>query len=168
VVSVAFYGMATFEGPVMALKPVNALSHYTDWTIGHVHSGALGWVGFMIFGSLYYLVPRLWRAPLYSKRLVEWHFWLASIGILLYVTSMWVSGITQGLMWKAYDSYGFLRYSFSDSVAMLHPYYVVRSAGGACYLGGVLLAVVNLAQTMRRPRAQMVLASPPMTERVSV
>jgi cytochrome c oxidase cbb3-type subunit 1 len=151
VVAVAFYGMATFEGPLMALKPVNALSHYTDWTVGHVHSGALGWVGFMAFGGIYYMVPRLWRRPLWSERLIEWHFWFASIGILLYITAMWVSGISQGLMWRAYDAFGFLRYSFSDSVAMLHPYYVTRALGGAFYLTGALLLAFNVAMTILAP-----------------
>ena len=163
VVAVAFYGMATFEGPLMALKPVNALSHYTDWTVGHVHSGALGWVGFMAFGAIYYMVPRLWRRPLYSTRLVEWHFWLASIGIILYVSAMWVSGISQGLMWRAYDAFGFLRYSFSDSVAMLHPYYVARALGGVFYLAGGLLLALNVVLTVRQPR-RVPLAQPVAAE----
>ena len=163
VVAVAFYGMATFEGPLMALKPVNALSHYTDWTVGHVHSGALGWVGFMAFGAIYYMVPRLWRRPLYSTRLIEWHFWLASIGIILYVSAMWVSGISQGLMWRAYDAFGFLRYSFSDSVAMLHPYYVARALGGVFYLAGGLLLALNVVLTVRQPR-RVPLAQPVAAE----
>ncbi|MFA5952131.1 MAG: cytochrome-c oxidase, cbb3-type subunit I [Hyphomicrobium sp.] len=148
VVAVAFYGMSTFEGPLMALKPVNALSHYTDWTVGHVHSGALGWVALMAFGALYHMVPRLWRQPLWSTKLIEYHFWLASMGIVLYITSMWISGITQGLMWKAYDEYGFLQYSFSESVAMLYPYYVVRALGGILFLAGGVLFAVNLFQTI--------------------
>ena len=116
VVSVAFYGMSTFEGPVMSIRQVNALSHYTDWTIGHVHSGALGWVAFVSFGAVYYLVPRLWNAQrLYSLQLVEWHFWIATIGIVLYITAMWVSGIMQGLMWRSYDHLGFLQYSFVET-----------------------------------------------------
>ncbi|MEZ5864993.1 MAG: cytochrome-c oxidase, cbb3-type subunit I, partial [Geminicoccaceae bacterium] len=124
VVSVAFYGMSTFEGPLMSIRQVNALSHYTDWTIGHVHSGALGWVAFVSFGAVYYLVPRLWQAQrLYSLRLVEWHFWIATLGIVLYITAMWVSGIMQGLMWRSYDSLGFLQYSFVETVAAMHPYY---------------------------------------------
>ncbi|WP_372073469.1 cytochrome-c oxidase, cbb3-type subunit I [Tistrella mobilis] len=151
VVAVAFYGMATFEGPLMALKPVNALSHYTDWTVGHVHSGALGWVAFMTFGAFYYLVPRLWRRPLWSMRLVEWHFWIASLAIVLYITAMWVSGIAQGLMWRAYDEFGFLRYSFADSVAMLHPYYVTRALGGVLYLTGGLMFAFNIFMTIRQP-----------------
>jgi cytochrome c oxidase cbb3-type subunit 1 len=153
VVAVAFYGMATFEGPLLAIKEVNALSHYTDWTVGHVHSGALGWVAFMAFGALYYMVPRLWNRPLYSMALIEVHFWLASIGILLYITSMWVAGITQGLMWRAYDSQGFLQYSFADTVAMLHPYYVTRLIGGLFYLSGAIIMAYNLYRTATSPLA---------------
>ena len=161
VVAVAFYGMATFEGPLMALKAVNALSHYTDWTIGHVHSGALGWVGFIAFGALYYMIPRLWRRPLWSERLVEWHFWLASIGIVLYITAMWVSGITQGLMWRAYDQFGFLQFSFLESVAVLHPYYVIRTIGGLFYLSGVGLMALNLVKTIRQEIEQPLPAASP-------
>jgi cytochrome c oxidase cbb3-type subunit 1 len=153
VVAVAFYGMATFEGPLMSIKAVNALSHYTDWTVGHVHSGALGWVAFMVFGAIYYLVPRLWRAPLWSHRLVEWHFWIATIAIVLYITAMWVAGIAQGLMWRAYDQFGFLQYSFADSVAMLHPYYLVRALGGLLYLIGAVLMTLNVFMTIRSSRA---------------
>lgn len=154
VVAVAFYGMATFEGPLMSIKSVNALSHYTDWTVGHVHSGALGWVAFMIFGVVYYLVPRLWRTQLWSIRLVEWHFWIATIAIVLYITAMWVAGIAQGLMWRAYDQFGFLQYSFADSVAMLHPYYLVRALGGALYLLGGLLMAFNVLMTILRSQSQ--------------
>jgi cytochrome c oxidase cbb3-type subunit 1 len=154
VVAVAFYGMATFEGPLMAIKQVNALSHFTDWTVGHVHSGALGWVAYIAFGAIYYMVPRLWSRPLHSKALVELHFWLASIGILLYITAMWVSGITQGLMWRAYDEQGFLLYSFSDTVAMLHPYYVTRFAGGLFYLTGGIVMAYNLFRTIAAPSAR--------------
>jgi cytochrome c oxidase cbb3-type subunit 1 len=150
VVSVAFYGMATFEGPVMSVKAVNALSHYTDWTIGHVHSGALGWVGYVSFGALYCLAPWLWkRERLYSNALVEWHFWIASIGIVFYITAMWVSGIMQGLMWRAYNDYGFLEYSFVETVQAMHPYYIIRAAGGALYLIGALLMAYNLWRTAR-------------------
>ena len=131
VLSVAFYGMSTFEGPVMSMKSVNSLSHYTDWTIGHVHSGALGWVGFVSFGAIYCLVPWLWNRPLYSLRLVGWHFWIATIGIVVYITSMWVAGILQGLMWRAYTSLGFLEYSFIETVEAMHPFYVIRAIGGA-------------------------------------
>jgi cytochrome c oxidase cbb3-type subunit 1 len=151
VVSVAFYGMSTFEGPLMSIRQVNALSHYTDWTIGHVHSGALGWVAFVSFGAVYYLVPRLWQAQrLYSLRLVEWHFWIATLGIVLYITAMWVSGIMQGLMWRSYDSLGFLQYSFVETVAAMHPYYVIRAFGGVLFLSGALIMVYNLIRTMRR------------------
>ncbi len=151
VVSVAFYGMSTFEGPLMSVRQVNALSHYTDWTIGHVHSGALGWVAFVTFGALYYLVPRLWKAErLYSIRLVEWHFWIATLGVVLYITSMWVSGIMQGLMWRSYDSLGFLQYSFVETVAAMHPFYVIRAFGGVLFLIGALIMAYNLWRTMRR------------------
>jgi cytochrome c oxidase cbb3-type subunit I len=148
VVSVAFYGMSTFEGPVMSVREVNALSHYTDWTIGHVHSGALGWVGFVSFGALYCLTPWLWKKrKLYSLALVEWHFWVATLGILLYITAMWVAGIMQGLMWRAYNDLGFLEYSFVETVQAMHPYYIIRAAGGALYLMGALLMAYNLWRT---------------------
>jgi cytochrome c oxidase cbb3-type subunit I len=149
VAGVAFYGMSTFEGPLMAVKEVNALSHYTDWTIGHVHSGALGWVGFITFGAVYYLVPRLWgRRALYSTQLVELHFWVATIGIVLYIVAMWISGITQGLMWRSYDNLGFLQYSFAETVAEMHPYYLIRALGGALYLSGALVMAFNLWRTI--------------------
>jgi len=150
VVSVAFYGMSTFEGPMMSIKVVNSLSHYTDWTIGHVHSGALGWVGFVSFGALYCLVPWLWnRKALYSLKLVNWHFWTATIGIVLYISAMWVSGILQGLMWRAYTSLGFLEYSFIETVEAMHPFYVIRAAGGALFLIGALIMAYNLWMTVR-------------------
>ncbi len=161
VVSVAFYGMSTFEGPLMSVRQVNALSHYTDWTVGHVHSGALGWVAFVTFGALYYLVPRLWKAErLYSIRLVEWHFWIASLGIVLYITSMWVSGIMQGLMWRTYDSLGFLQFSFVETVEAMHPFYVIRALGGVLFTAGALIMAYNLWRTMRREvRAEELLPS---------
>jgi len=150
VVSVAFYGMATFEGPVMSIKVVNSLSHYTDWGIGHVHSGALGWVGFVSFGAIYCLVPWIWnRKGLYSLKLVNWHFWIATIGIVLYISAMWVSGILQGLMWRAYNALGFLEYSFIETVEAMHPFYLIRAAGGALYLIGALIMVYNLWMTVR-------------------
>ncbi|WP_375412463.1 cytochrome-c oxidase, cbb3-type subunit I [uncultured Bradyrhizobium sp.] len=150
VVSVAFYGMATFEGPLMSIKVVNSLSHYTDWTIGHVHSGALGWVGFVSFGALYCLIPWLWdRKALYSLKLVNWHFWIATIGIVLYISAMWVSGILQGLMWRAYTSLGFLEYSFIETVEAMHPFYIIRAAGGALFLIGALIMAYNLWMTVR-------------------
>ncbi len=150
VVSVAFYGMSTFEGPLMVIKAVNSLSHYTDWTIGHVHSGALGWVAMVSFGAIYCLVPWLWkREGLYSMRLVEWHFWISTIGILLYITAMWVSGITQGLMWRAYDNLGFLQYSFIETVEAMKPYYVIRAFGGVLFLLGSLIMAYNIFRTIR-------------------
>jgi cytochrome c oxidase cbb3-type subunit 1 len=142
--------MATFEGPVMSVKTVNALSHYTNWTIGHVHSGALGWVGYVSFGALYCLVPWLWKKKdLYSNALVEWHFWISTLGIVLYITSMWVAGIMQGLMWRAYNDYGFLEYSFVEVVQAMHPYYIIRAVGGALYLIGALIMAYNLWRTVR-------------------
>ncbi len=164
VVSVGFYGMATFEGPMMSIKTVNALSHYTDWTIGHVHSGALGWNGMITFGALYYLVPKLWqREGLYSLRLVSWHFWLATIGIVLYAASMWVTGIMEGLMWREVDAQGFLVNSFADTVAAKFPMYVVRSLGGALFLAGAVIMCYNLWKTVtsvgvKRPAAAPVAA----------
>jgi cytochrome c oxidase cbb3-type subunit 1 len=149
VVSVAFYGMATFEGPLMSVKAVNSLSHYTDWTIGHVHSGALGWVGYVSFGAIYCLVPWLWnRERLYSLKLVNWHFWISTIGIVLYISAMWVSGILQGLMWRAYTKLGFLEYSFIETVEAMHPFYVIRAIGGALFLAGALIMVFNLWRTV--------------------
>jgi cytochrome c oxidase cbb3-type subunit 1 len=150
VVSVGFYGMSTFEGPLMSIKSVNALSHYTDWTIGHVHSGALGWVAFVSFGAIYFLLPKLWgRKEVYSLRLVSYHFWIATLGIVLYITAMWVSGIMQGLMWRSYDSLGFLEYSFAETVAAMHPFYVIRALGGILFLTGAFIMVYNLWRTAR-------------------
>jgi cytochrome c oxidase cbb3-type subunit 1 len=149
VVSLAFYGMATFEGPMMSIKAVNSLSHYTDWTIGHVHSGALGWVAYISFGALYCLVPWLWnRREVYSLKLVEWHFWVSTLGIVLYITSMWVAGIMQGLMWRAYNALGFLEYSFVETVEAMQPYYLVRALGGVLFLIGGLIMAYNLAMTI--------------------
>jgi cytochrome c oxidase cbb3-type subunit 1 len=148
VVSVAFYGMSTFEGPMMSVKIVNSLSHYTDWTIGHVHSGALGWVAYISFGAVYCLVPWLWNRRLYSLKLVNWHFWISTIGIVLYITAMWVSGILQGLMWRAYTGLGFLEYSFVETVEAMHPFYVIRALGGALFLTGALIMVWNLWKTV--------------------
>jgi cytochrome c oxidase cbb3-type subunit 1 len=153
VVSVAFYGMATFEGPMMSVKVVNSLSHYTDWTIGHVHSGALGWVGFVSFGALYCLIPWLWNRQLYSLKLVNWHFWIATIGIVFYVSAMWVSGILQGLMWRAYTSIGFLEYSFIETVEAMHPFYVIRALGGALFVVGSLIMAYNLWMTVQHGKA---------------
>jgi len=149
VMALAFYGMSTFEGPMMSVKSVNSLSHYTNWTIGHVHSGALGWNGMITFGAIYYLVPRLWaRERLYSLRMVNWHFWLATVGIVFYAASMWVAGITQGLMWREYGADGYLVNSFADAVAAIHPMYVLRALGGLLYLSGAVIMVVNVWATI--------------------
>jgi cytochrome c oxidase cbb3-type subunit 1 len=149
VVSVSFYGMSTFEGPMMAIKTVNALSHYTDWTIGHVHSGALGWVGMISMGAMYHLIPRLFNREIYSVKLIETHFWLATIGIVLYITAMWISGIMQGLMWRAVNEDGTLIYSFIETVKAMHPYYLIRLLGGLIYLAGMILMAYNVYQTVR-------------------
>ena len=151
VVAVGFYGMATFEGPMMSIKAVNSLSHYTDWTIGHVHSGALGWNGMITFGALYYLTPRLWgRERLYSNALVSWHFWLATIGLVLYAASMWVSGIMEGLMWREVDSQGFLVNAFADTVVAKYPMLVVRTLGGVFFLSGAIIMCYNLWATVAK------------------
>ncbi|MFN3844377.1 MAG: cytochrome-c oxidase, cbb3-type subunit I [Paracoccaceae bacterium] len=156
VVSIGFYGMSTFEGPMMSIKAVNSLSHYTDWTIGHVHSGALGWNGMITFGALYFLTPRLWnRERLYSLTLVSWHFWLATIGIVLYASAMWVSGIMEGLMWREVDANGYLVNAFADTVAAKYPMYVVRMLGGVMYLSGALIMCYNLWMTVRAQPAKV-------------
>ncbi|MFZ6679982.1 cytochrome-c oxidase, cbb3-type subunit I [Undibacterium sp. Tian12W] len=149
IVSLSFYGMSTFEGPMMAIKTVNALSHYTDWTVGHVHSGALGWVGFITIGSLYYLIPRLFgQTQMHSKSLIEVHFWVATIGVVLYIASMWVAGVMQGLMWRAVNEDGTLTYSFVESVKATYPYYVIRMLGGLLYLSGMLVMAYNVTKTI--------------------
>ncbi|MBC7404429.1 MAG: cytochrome-c oxidase, cbb3-type subunit I [Cytophaga sp.] len=149
IVSLSFYGMSTFEGPMMAIKTVNALSHYTDWTVGHVHSGALGWVGFISIGSLYYLIPRLFgQTQMYSKRLIEIHFWVATIGVVLYIASMWIAGVMQGLMWRAVNEDGTLTYTFVESVKATFPYYVIRVTGGLLYFSGMLVMAYNVARTL--------------------
>jgi cbb3-type cytochrome c oxidase subunit I len=150
VVGLTFYGMSTFEGPMMALRSVNSLSHFTNWTIGHVHSGALGWVALTSFATLYYLVPRLWHTTLYSVRLAEVHFWVATLGIVLYVTPMWVSGVTQGLMWRALNPDGSLTYTFIESVDAIRIYDVIRAVGGAVFLSGVLVMLYNVMRTIRQ------------------
>jgi cytochrome c oxidase cbb3-type subunit I/II len=150
VVGITFYGMSTFEGPMLSIKSVNALSHYTDWTIAHVHAGALGWNGFMTFGMMYWLLPRLFQAKLWSKKLAEWHFWLGTIGIALYILSIYTAGITQGLMWRAFDEMGKLAYpDFVETVARLFPFYVGRTIGGALYLVGISFAAINFYMTWR-------------------
>lgn len=148
IVSLSFYGMSTFEGPMMSIKTVNALSHYTDWTIGHVHSGALGWVGLVSMGALYYLIPRLFgQKKMYSVPAIELHFWLATIGIVIYIASMWIAGVMQGLMWGSVNSDGTLTYTFVESVKATFPYYVLRLLGGALYLGGMLVMLWNVIKT---------------------
>ncbi|KIQ27345.1 cytochrome-c oxidase, cbb3-type subunit I [Pseudomonas viridiflava] len=150
VVSLAFYGMSTFEGPMMAIKTVNSLSHYTDWTIGHVHSGALGWVAMITIGATYHLIPRVFGRPqMHSIGLINAHFWLATIGTVLYITSMWVNGITQGLMWRAINTDGTLTYSFVEAMQASHPGYVVRFIGGAIFTSGMFLMAWNVGRTVR-------------------
>ncbi|HZQ74155.1 MAG TPA: cytochrome-c oxidase, cbb3-type subunit I [Burkholderiales bacterium] len=157
IVSLSFYGMSTFEGPMMSIKTVNALSHYTDWTIGHVHSGALGWVGLISMGSMYYLVPRLFRsnegrAEMWSPRLINVHFWVATLGIVLYIAAMWIAGVMQGLMWRAVSDDGTLTYSFVESVKATYPFYAIRLIGGVLYLGGMLIMAWNVYKTIAGSR----------------
>ena len=148
IVSLSFYGMSTFEGPMMSIKTVNALSHYTDWTVGHVHSGALGWVGLVSMGTLYFLVPRLFgQKQMYSIKAIELHFWMATIGIVLYITALWIAGVMEGLMWRAINPDGTLAYSFIESVKAKYPYYIIRLLGGLLYLGGMLVMLWNVIKT---------------------
>ena len=157
IVSLSFYGMSTFEGPMMSIKTVNALSHYTDWTVGHVHSGALGWVGLVTMGSMYYLIPRLFgRKQMYSMKAVEIHFWTATIGIVIYIAAMWIAGVMQGLMWRAVNADGTLTYTFVESVKATYPFYVLRLAGGLLYLSGMLIMLWNVLKTATAGRATTV------------
>ena len=150
IVSLSFYGMSTFEGPMMAIKTVNALSHYTDWTVGHVHSGALGWVGMITIGSLYHLIPRMFgKINMHSMRAVELHFWVATIGIVLYIAAMWIAGVMQGLMWRAVNPDGTLVYSFVESVKATYPFYMIRLGGGLLYLGGMFIMAWNVVMTVK-------------------
>jgi cytochrome c oxidase cbb3-type subunit 1 len=149
IVSLSFYGMSTFEGPMMSIKTVNALSHYTDWTIGHVHSGALGWVGLVSMGAMYFLIPKVFgRDGMYSTKLIEVHFWTATIGIVLYIAAMWIAGVMQGLMWRAVNDDGTLTYSFVESLKATYPYYAVRLLGGVLYLFGMLVMTYNMFKTI--------------------
>jgi cytochrome c oxidase cbb3-type subunit I/II len=170
VVAITFYGMATFEGPLLSIKSVNALSHYTDWNIAHVHAGALGWVGFMVFGMVYWLVPRLYQTNLHSKKLATTHFWVATVGIVLYVVSMWAAGITQGLMWRAFDSTGRLQYpDFLETVTRLVPMYWLRALGGSLYITGLLIGAYNIFKTWQaRPKTyeEVEVTVPPMIREV--
>jgi cytochrome c oxidase cbb3-type subunit 1 len=151
-VAAVFYGLSTFEGSFLAMRPVNALSHYTDWTIAHVHAGTLGWNAMVIFGAFYYLVPQLWKRPhMYSQAAVEVHFWLAVAGTFIYVFAMWNSGITQGLMWRTYNDSGTLAYSFVDSLVAMHPYYIARAFGGLVFMTGTAIGAWNILMTIRAP-----------------
>ena len=148
IVSLSFYGMATFEGPMMSIKTINSLSHYTDWTVGHVHAGALGWVAFITIGSMYYLIPRMFgRTQMWSMRLVTAHFWIATLGVVLYIAAMWIAGVMQGLMWRATNPDGTLTYAFVESVKATYPFYAIRLAGGVLFLAGMLLMAWNVART---------------------
>ena len=157
IVSLSFYGMSTFEGPMMSIKTVNALSHYTDWTVGHVHSGALGWVGLISMGTIYFLIPRLYgQKKMYSVPAIELHFWTATIGIVLYIAAMWIAGVMQGLMWRSINEDGTLTYTFVESVKATYPYYVVRVLGGALYLFGMLVMLWNVIMTALKGRVEPV------------
>ena len=163
IVALSFYGMATFEGPMMAIKTVNALSHYTDWTIGHVHAGALGWVGMITMGSLYYLIPRLYgQTKMYSVPAIELHFWICTLGVVFYIAAMWVAGVMQGMMWREVNPDGTLAYTFVESVKATYPFYVVRLVGGLMYLAGMLIMAWNTVMTIRQ-RPQLVIAVAPQT-----
>jgi cytochrome c oxidase cbb3-type subunit 1 len=149
IVSLSFYGMSTFEGPMMSIKTINSLSHYTDWTVGHVHSGALGWVAFISFGSMYYLIPRLFgRTQMWSVRLITIHFWIATLGVVLYIAAMWIAGVMQGLMWRATNADGTLTYAFVESVKATYPFYAIRLAGGTLFFAGMLLMAWNVVRTI--------------------
>jgi len=153
IVSLSFYGMSTFEGPMMSIKTVNALSHYTDWTIGHVHSGALGWVAMISIGAVYFLIPKLFdREQMYSVKLIDWHFWMSTIGVVLYIVAMWISGVMQGLMWRAVNEDGTLTYSFVESLEAMYPFYFVRFLGGALFLCGMLVMAYNVVKTVSGAR----------------
>jgi cytochrome c oxidase cbb3-type subunit 1 len=165
IVSLSFYGMATFEGPMMSIKTVNALSHNTDWTIGHVHAGALGWVAFMTIGSMYSLIPKLWgRKEMWSVRLIDLHFWIATIGVVLYVAAMWIAGVMQGLMWRATNADGTLTYTFVESLKATYPYYMVRLGGGVLFLAGMFIMLYNVIKTVTvvEPRVDTLAAAIPI------
>jgi cytochrome c oxidase cbb3-type subunit 1 len=149
ITSLSFYGMSTFEGPMMAIKTVNALSHYTDWTVGHVHSGALGWVAMVSIGSIYYLLPKLFgKTEMHSVKLITVHFWVATIGVVLYISSMWIAGVMQGLMWRAVNADGTLTYSFVEAVKGSYPFWTIRFIGGLLFLSGMLIMAYNMFKTM--------------------
>ena len=157
IVSLSFYGMSTFEGPMMSIKTVNALSHYTDWTVGHVHSGALGWVGFISIGVIYFLIPKLFgREKMHSIKAIELHFWIATLGVVFYIAAMWIAGVMQGLMWREVNADGTLAYTFVESVKATYPYYVIRFIGGAMYLSGMLIMAWNVWMTVVGGRSVVV------------
>ena len=154
ITSLSFYGMSTFEGPMMSIKTVNALSHYTDWTVGHVHSGALGWVAMVSIGCIYYMIPRLFgKSEMFSVKLINTHFWIATIGVVLYIASMWIAGVMQGLMWRATNADGTLTYSFVESVKSTYPFYMIRLLGGVLFLAGMLLMAYNMFRTIAAGKA---------------
>ena len=153
-VSLSFYGMSTFEGPMMSIKTVNALSHYTDWTVGHVHSGALGWVAMISIGSIYYLIPRLFgQKEMFSTKLITLHFWIATLGVVLYIAAMWIAGVMQGLMWRATNPDGTLTYSFVESVKATYPFYSIRLLGGVMFLAGMVIMLYNVLKTIAGRKA---------------
>jgi cytochrome c oxidase cbb3-type subunit 1 len=161
IISLSFYGMSTFEGPMMSIKTVNALSHYTDWTIGHVHSGALGWVAFISIGCIYALIPKLFgRAQMWSTRLIDWHLWIATIGVVLYISAMWIAGVMQGLMWRETNADGTLTYTFVEALNETYPYYAVRLAGGVLFLTGMFIMAFNVAKTIGGQPAAVTAAAP--------
>ena len=167
IVSLSFYGMSTFEGPMMSIKTVNALSHYTDWTVGHVHSGALGWVGLVSMGTMYFLIPKVFGLKqMYSVRAIELHFWIATIGIVLYIAAMWIAGVMQGLMWRAVNADGTLTYTFVESVKATFPYYVIRLAGGILYLGGMLIMTWNMFMTIANAKPVVPLVPAPKADHI--
>ncbi|MEQ1487076.1 MAG: cytochrome-c oxidase, cbb3-type subunit I [Methylotenera sp.] len=162
IVSLSFYGMSTFEGPMMAIKTVNSLSHYTDWTVGHVHSGALGWVGMVSMGALYFMIPKLFgKKEMHSIKAIELHFWLATVGIVLYISALWISGVMEGLMWRAINVDGTLTYTFVESVKAKTPYYIIRMLGGLLYLSGMSIMLWNVIKTATSGKAAIV-AIPPV------
>jgi len=161
IVALSFYGIATFEGPVMSIKTVNSLSHYTDWTVGHVHAGALGWVAFITFGCLYCMIPRLLGLErMYSIKLIDLHFWIATIGVVVYITSMWIAGVQQGLMWRATNGDGTLTYTFIESLAQTYPFYVSRLFGGLLVLSGSLIMAYNCWRTWASASARVAVPIP--------
>ncbi|MDD2932400.1 MAG: cytochrome-c oxidase, cbb3-type subunit I [Methylotenera sp.] len=161
IVSLSFYGMSTFEGPMMAIKTVNSLSHYTDWTVGHVHSGALGWVGLVSMGAIYYMIPRLFgQKQMHSMKAIELHFWLATVGIVLYIAALWIAGVMEGLMWRAINADGTLTYTFVESVKAKHPYYIIRMLGGLLYLSGMIIMLWNVLKTATSGKAAIATIPP--------